>query len=90
MRIFDGTFFSIEKSEGENVTARCMVCNSSRRGNTKSSGNFIRLYKTAHPAMLSKLSVHIKQKSAVGEASKSLMQPSIEEAMSTISEFDVS
>lgn len=89
MRIFDGIFYSIEKTEGDSVTARCMVCNSVRKGNTKSSGNFIRHYKTSHPAMVTKLSMHLK-KSVVDDTSKLLLQPSLEETISTISEFDVS
>lgn len=88
MRIIDGVYYSVEKIDGENVTARCMHCNSIRKGSTKSSGNFIAHYKSAHPTLLSKLSNHLK-KNASEVSIKSLVQPSLEESLSAISEYDV-
>lgn len=47
-RILDGTFYEIVSIDGDNIVAKCIECNKPRRGNLKSTGNFISHYRNAH------------------------------------------
>lgn len=63
MKIYDGTYFVIEKVEGDTVSARCTKCNKIRKGNLLSSGNMITHYRKTHPSCLLELLAYLKAKS---------------------------
>lgn len=61
-RLLDGTFYEILKHEGDQVEAMCTNCQSVRKGNIKSTGNFFSHYRSKHESIMSKVRAYIDQK----------------------------
>lgn len=61
-RILDGKYFKIENRDGVNVEAVCTQCLKRRKGNTKSTGNFMMHYKLEHKELVAEVNLYKKQK----------------------------
>lgn len=59
-RALDGIFFEIVKECGEKIEAKCKQCEEIKKGNIKSTGNFLNHYKTKHPKEFEHLEKHVK------------------------------
>lgn len=88
MKIFDGRYYQIEHLDGDNVSARCISCNTIRRGSMKSSGNFITHYRISHFSSLPKLLEYIKKPNSPAEQLMSL-QPTISKMALALTDDEV-
>lgn len=59
-KIFDGTFYTIEKVIVDKIEARCMECSEVRKGDISSTGNFKNHYKSKHPDGFKALEQYLK------------------------------
>lgn len=80
-KVLDGTFFSIEKRDGDAVEATCSECQETKKGNVNSTGNFISHYKSKHAGRLNELKNYLKKSTSERPVkAKSDRQPSISES----------
>lgn len=79
-KILDGTFFTIEKRNGDSIEASCCQCKEVKKGNINSTGNFICHYKTKHADRLDELKSYLKKSSEQPVMAKNKRQPSISES----------
>lgn len=61
-RLLDGKYFKIEKSDDSKVEASCTTCGKIRKGDIKSTGNFMEHYRSLHPSMVNEIDCYRKQK----------------------------
>lgn len=60
-RILDGTYYEIVSIDEDNVEAKCMGCDKIRKGNLKSTGNFIGHYRNAHSESIQALENYLNR-----------------------------
>lgn len=58
-RILDGKFYLIESQENDNISAKCLICNETKKGNIKSTGNFLSHYRTKHSQLANQLEEYL-------------------------------
>lgn len=78
-KILDGTFFIVTSQDGDTVEAKCIECNETKKGNTKSTGNFIVHYKKVHAARFKEMEAYLKA-TKTEQAGKIVRQCSIEKS----------
>lgn len=84
-KILDGTFFTIEKRNGDAIEASCCQCKELKKGNINSTGNFICHYKTKHADQLDELKTYLKKSSETQVTKKNNRQPSISDSFQNTS-----
>lgn len=64
-KILDGKFYEVEKPDeisiDGKVSARCTVCNQIRKGNVRSTGNFINHYRSSHLTIFNELEEYLQK-----------------------------
>lgn len=75
-KIFDGTFYSIEKRINEKIDARCLECSDVRKGSITSTGNFKNHYKTMHCGRFEALEEYLKSSNTQNVTTK-VRQPTM-------------
>lgn len=60
-KILDGTFFTLQKRDGDLVEATCSHCKEIKKGNVNSTGNFISHYKSKHTDHVNELKSYLKK-----------------------------
>lgn len=98
-RILDGQFYHLEgnvddiSSDGR-ISVKCNTCNKTRKGNIKSTGNFLSHYRSAHSELVTKLEQHLQRNGKSDEikstTSQNLIQSKIQSCAPPISKEDVS
>lgn len=61
-RILDGKYFQIVSRDKTSVEAKCTECQKQRKGDTKSTGNFMTHYVKEHPDLVKEIKLYKKQK----------------------------
>lgn len=60
-RALDGTYFEIVSNDEGKIEAKCKICDGVKKGNLKSTGNFINHYKTRHQEVYFDFESHLKE-----------------------------
>lgn len=81
-KIFDGTFYTVEKVTMEKIEARCIECSEVRKGDITSTGNFKNHYKSKHPGRLKVLEEYLKKSTSETPIIK-VHQPTISQVISS-------
>lgn len=81
-RILDGQYFQVLKQDGTKVEAICTTCNKIRKGDSKSTGNFIGHYNKDHPEKKDEVDLYRRSKNQ--DCSTSLKQTLIRPIVSLI------
>lgn len=74
-KLLDGKYFTIVSHDQTKVEAKCKTCNQTRKGDTRSTGNFMEHIRTKHPELVKEVDDYRKNKSTID--SKSLKQTSL-------------
>lgn len=64
-KILDGKYYAIICSTGTKVDAKCMTCLKVRKGDVRSTGNFMEHYRSAHPELKDAVEKYRKQKDEI-------------------------
>lgn len=78
-RILDGKYYVVTKRDNFKITAVCTNCDAQRKGDTRSTGNFMEHYKTHHPSMVQEVNTHRKRKDCT---TKKLRQTTLNKSIS--------
>lgn len=87
-RALDGIFFEIVNECGEKIEAKCKQCEEIKKGNIKSTGNFLNHYKTRHTKEFEHLEKHVKFANPGCEVNK-LQKPQISELFPLLTQKEV-
>lgn len=63
-RILDGKYFIVLKQDGTKIEAECATCGTKRKGDTRSTGNFMEHYNSKHPTMADEVNKYKKLKNS--------------------------
>lgn len=61
-RLLNGKYFVIARRDKFKVIATCTICGKNRKGDIRSTGNFMDHYKTSHPTIIEEVEKHRKEK----------------------------
>lgn len=82
----DGTFFSLENEQNENVSAKCTECGEIKKGSLRSTGNFLSHYRKKHLARVTEIEEYSKS-GALNKGNK--RQPILEEVLRKSTDINV-
>lgn len=85
-RLLDGTFFSIVKTEGSKIVAKCSNCGKERKGEITSTGNFMDHIKKWHPGLVEKAEAYRKN---LDEGKAKAHKATIRDMLTTFTQHDV-
>lgn len=78
-KILDGTYYEIVKEDEDNVDVKCCECGEIKKGNIKTTGNFLTHYQKKHPASVGNLREHLEKKSS--DSKKFVQRPIVGPAL---------
>lgn len=61
-KLIDGKYFELVKRDDTIIEAKCTTCGKIRKGDIRSTGNFMMHYKSSHPTLVNDVELHKKQK----------------------------
>lgn len=74
-RLLDGKYFEIVAQNDTKIEAKCMTCGKHRKGDIRSTGNFMDHYTTAHPTLINEVELHKKGKNDVTSLKQTTIFP---------------
>lgn len=83
-KLLDGKYYEIINTHGTKVDAKCKTCGRVRKGDLRSTGNFMDHYRTQHPSMRDEVEQYRKQKEQM-IPTDSLKQTTLTSLTSTLS-----
>lgn len=72
-RLLDGKYFSIVRNDDSKITAKCMICGRSRKGDLKSTGNFMDHFTSCHPNLVNEVNTYKRQRKSTVPTTQTLI-----------------
>lgn len=89
-RLLDGKYFTIIKQDGTRVEAECTICKKVRKGDVRSTGNFMEHLRKSHSEIVHEVAEH--RKAAKTDEKQGKFRNTVDEMMNkfTLEEVSVS